>query len=190
MVVHADGHVGHDLIEGRGKGTQAGDPVVVVFYLGETELFYQLGEVGENSAHLVDGHLPGFEFRAFLVVGDLTHKQFAADFFVVGEPGGVDGGGAHQESLLPRQLFIEGSYGVVGDLVVISLVSENGGKFRGVLKSIFPEVVEHRVEGLAAIFQCNGWGSEFLRTGRGSNGQKEKCDSKGRESWCAQRGVP
>ena len=35
MVLHADGHIGGDLVEGRGNGVQAGDPVVVVLDGGE-----------------------------------------------------------------------------------------------------------------------------------------------------------
>jgi hypothetical protein len=83
-----------------------------------------------DAAHLVDWHLPLLELAASWSSVNLAEEQLAADLLLVSEPGGVDGGEAHEEVLLAGQAVVVGLYGVVGDLVVVALVAEAGGKLR------------------------------------------------------------
>jgi len=147
---------------------EAGDPVVVVLDGGEAELGHDLRVRGVDAAHLVDGHLPLFEFGGFLVFGEGAQEQLAADLFLVGESGGVDGGEAEEEALFAGQAVVEGLDGVVGDLVVVALVAERGGKLRVVAEVVLPVVLEEGVEVLAAVFERRGGRGWARRAGDGA----------------------
>ena len=149
MVFHADGHVGGDLVEGFGDGVQAGDPVVVVLDGGEGELGDEVWVGDLDAGALGDGHLPLLEVCGLLAFGEEAQQQFAAGFFPIGQSGGIDGCEAHQEGLLALQFCVDGSHGVVVDLVVVALVADGGGKLGIVLEAIFPVVFEDCVEGFA-----------------------------------------
>ena len=142
LVVDADRHVGRDLVEGLGNRVQAGDPVVVVLDRGEAELSHELRIDRIDAAHLVNGHLPRFELGGLLVVGEAADEEFAADLVLVREPGGIDGSELQQEFLLSRKPFVDRLYGVVRDLVVVSLVADVGGELGLPLKIFFPIIVE------------------------------------------------
>ena len=149
MVFHADGHVGGYLVEGFGDGVQAGDPVVVVLDGGEGELGDEVWVGDLDAGALGDGHLPLLEVCGLLAFGEEAQQQFAAGFFPIGQSGGIDGCEAHQEGLLALQFCVDGSHGVVVDLVVVALVADGGGKLGIVLEAIFPVVFEDCVEGFA-----------------------------------------
>ena len=149
MIVNADGHVGGDLIEGLGDGVEAGDPVVVVLDGGEGELGGEVRIGDLDAGALGDGHLPFFEVRCLLVLGEAAQKQIAAGLFLLRQTFRSDGGQAHDEGLLTLEPKVEGLHGVVVDLVVVALVADGGGKLGIVLEAVFPVVAEDGVESFA-----------------------------------------
>ena len=151
VVFHADIHIGGDLIEGVGKGVQAGDPVVVVLNGVEAELGHEARILGVDAVHLVEGHLPLFELGGLLVLVELAQQQVLADLFLISETGWVDGREAKLEPLLAREPVVDGLHGVIADLVVVTQVADDGGELGIVLELVFPVVVEEIVEGLAAV---------------------------------------
>ena len=174
MVFHADGHVGGDLVEGRGNGVEAGDPVVVVLDGCEAELGDELRIVRVDATHLVDGHLPLLELGAFLGVSEIAHQQFAAGLFLVREAGGVDGCEFEEKILLGREPLVDGLHGVVGDLVVVAVVADVGSELRESFEAGFPVVVKEVVEGFAAIFEGRrGRGGGEVLGGQESGGEQE-----------------
>ena len=178
VVVHADGHVGGDLVEGVGESAKPRDPVVIVLDVVKAELRDQLRVVGIDAAHLVDGHLPLFKLGGLLVVGDGAHQDLAAVLFLLRQPGGIDGGETEQDSLFAGQALVEGFDGEVADLIVVALVADGGGEFRGVLQALLPVLLEDGVEGFAAVFERSGG---CLRVAGWDDGEGEGREYYGKE---------
>jgi hypothetical protein len=128
VVVHADRHIGSDLVECVGKGVEASDPVVVVLYGREAELGHKARVLGVDAIHLGEGHLPLLELGGLLVFLKLANQQLLADLFLIRKTSRVDGGQAEQESLLAGQFVVDGRDGVVADLVVVAQIADGGGE--------------------------------------------------------------
>ena len=82
-----------------------------------------------DAAHLVDGHLPFFIVRGFLILGKLAQEQVTADLLLLSQAGGINGGQPQQEALLAFEPGVVCLDGVIGDLVVVALVAKCRGKF-------------------------------------------------------------
>ena len=77
---------------------------------------------------------------------------------LIGNSGGIDGRELHQVFLLCGEPVVDGLHGVVGNLVVVALVADGGGKLRFSFEVLFPVIVKQGVQRPGAFFGRGGSG--------------------------------
>ena len=116
-----------DLLKGPGDGVQARDPVVVILGGGEGQLCHQLGISSVDAVYLRDRHFPFLELRCFLIHFEAPLEELLAELFLIREAVGIEGSQPHQKILLAGELVVDRGHRVIGDLVVVAIVTECGG---------------------------------------------------------------
>ena len=132
VVFDAGHHVGADLLEDGGDFRETRGVVVVILDGFEGEERNELGQLDVRAPHLRDGHLPGLEFGLFLLLDELAHHQIVAEDLLIGQAGGIDGGESKDVVAAAGKLVVVSGDRVVGELIVVALVADGGGKFGGV----------------------------------------------------------
>ena len=129
-VAHSFAHVGDGVVHLLREVAQALGVVVVVLRRGERKERRQLRGEEVDAADLRDRHLPLFESDVFDVVAQVVRHERLVHRFLLGEAGGVDALEPLQKLLRRRQVALDRGLGVVGGLVVVAPVAEDGGEFR------------------------------------------------------------
>ena len=156
VIFDAGHHVGADLLEDGGDFRETRGVVVVIFDGFKGEERNQLGQLDVRAPHLRDGHLPRLEFGFLLLLDELAHHQIVAEDLLIGQAGGIDGGESNDVVAAASKLVVVGGDRVVGELVVVALVADGGGKLRGVAELLLPHLGEERLERGAAVFEGDG----------------------------------
>src|SRR5579863_9317351 len=152
MIVHTDRHIRRYLFKGVRNGMEPRDPVVVVFGGRESKPCRQLRIARVDAIHLVYRHLPLLEFVRLLVLCETANQQLARNLLLISQASRIDSGKAKQPALLARQPVVVCLYRVVAELVVVSLVANDGSKLRTVLEARLPIFAEERIKRLAPFF--------------------------------------
>lgn len=102
-----------------------------------------------NAIGLRHGHFPVLEARAFQLHFQIADHEGFVQRFLLGKSAGIDGFETGQIQLGPLQVVVDGFLGEIVQLVVPSLVAQDGGVNRAGTQGIFPALSQQIVERLA-----------------------------------------
>ena len=129
-----------------GDLVQAGNVILIVFHRAESRVGGQARKCQVQSIHLVDGHFPVFELRAFDLLAQIADHQVPAQALLLREARGVN----RLENLerLPRVLDLPGEKfrRIIAEAVVISIVADRRGKLGVGAQSVFPLLLKRGLQ--------------------------------------------
>ena len=146
VVIHADGHIVRGLLKGERNFLEASDVIVVVLHRVEAQLRNELGKIDLQAIELIDRHLPWLEPGFLLILDQCSDQQIFAQLLLISHPSRIHLGQSAEKGSTAGQGFVVCLHGVVGELIVVPVISDGGGKVGLVLEVIFPVVGEDGVE--------------------------------------------
>ena len=152
MVAKAGPHVRGGLLKNAGYLMQAGNVVLIVFYRTESRARGQARNSKVHSIHLVNGHFPVFELRAFDLLAQIADHQILAHALLLRETRGVDGLEDLQRP--PRVIEFPGVKlrRVIAEAVIVPIVADRRGKLGVSSQLVFPFRLERGLQARPARF--------------------------------------
>jgi hypothetical protein len=129
-----------------------------------------------DAVHLIDGHLVVFEVVVVETLLEDAGEEIVGEDVLLGEACCRDGFEARQVGEVFGMATLDGCEGVVGELIIVTIVPEGGGAFGGVLEVGLIELFEESVLGGEAGFarRGRGLGGEGVGCGEGEAGGEEQ----------------
>jgi hypothetical protein len=103
--------------------------------------------MGVDAVLLVDGHFEFFQIEIGDALLEDTNEEILRELILIREAGGGYGLKTVEESAVGLVALSDGGEGIVGELVIVTVVSEGGGALREVAQVGFVLFIEKGVLG-------------------------------------------
>ena len=127
-----------------------------------------------DAVHLVDGHLVFFEVVVVEALLEDAGEEIMGEEVLLGEASGGDGFEAAEVGDVGGVAAVDSGEGSVGELVVVTIVSEGGGPLGGILQISLIELFEESVLSGEARVHGGSLGVQRVRQGNGEAGGEEQ----------------